>query len=614
MKYYLRVLPYLRPYWPLAVFSIATTILMVLAGLLEPWSLKILIDNALGKAPLPAWLAAPWGAHSSDRFTLMVFAVLFGFGVRLLQNALGVVAKYVDTKLEQSMILDFRSDLFEHAQRLSFSFHDRRRTGALIFAINNQGNAAADILMAVPPLLQSALTLLGMFAITFQINRELALISLTVMPLLYYAVGYYVTHIQERLNHVKSLEGRTLSVIHEAMNMLRVIVAFGREEHEYRRFRALGEEARDKRVGLTVRQTLFSLSVNMTMAAGTALVLGFGAYQALQGQMTVGQLLVVMSYVAAVYKPLEALSGTISTLQNQFAGLRVAFDLLDTTPEIQDAPHAFLLERTRGKIIFENVHFSYSGKHETLQSFSFEVQRGQLLGIAGPTGAGKSTLISLIPRFYEPSRGRILLDECDIRQLSLRSLRQQISLVLQEPLLFSGTIAENIGYGRLEASREEIMTAAHAANAHDFIMRLPRQYESEVGERGVQLSVGERQRLCIARAFLRDAPILILDEPTSAIDSKTEAVILEALARLMVGRTTFMIAHRLSTLQHADKILVINHGKLVEAGTHNALLQQASLYKQMYEMQAGKMFKRQELTTPVAIAPAIASVSENGKP
>lgn len=614
MKFYLRVLPYLRPYWPLAICSIAATVLMVLVGLLEPWALKILIDNVLGNKPLPALLTNVLGALTKDRVALLLFVVLAGLGVKFLHNTLTVAARYVDTRLEQSMSLDFRSALFEHAQRLSFSFHDRRKTGSLIFAINNQGGAVADVLMTIPPLLQSALTLIGMFWITFQISHELALISLTVVPLLYYSVGYYITHIQERLREVRSLEGRTLSVIHEAMSMLRVIVAFGREDYEYRRFRDLGEDARDKRVGLTVRQTIFSLSVDMTIAAGTALVLGWGAYKSLQGQLTVGQLLVVMSYIAAVYKPLEAMSGTVSSLQNQFASLKVAFDLLELKPEIEEPPNGLVLPRARGRVVFENIHFSYTGRRETLQAISFEARPGQLIGIVGPTGAGKSTLVSLLPRFYEASVGRILLDECDIRDLSLRSLRQQISLVLQEPLLFSGTIAENIRYGRLEASTEEVIAAAQAANAHDFIMRLPEQYESEVGERGVQLSGGERQRLCVARAFLRDSPILILDEPTSAIDSKTEAVILEALARLMIGRTTFMIAHRLSTLQHADKILVINHGKLVEAGTHDALLQQPTLYKQMYAMQSGRISPQQQSTaSEFALALANDTREDNDK-
>jgi len=613
MNYYLRVLPYLRPYWPLAIFSIVTMILLVLAGLLEPWALKILVDNVLGEAPLPSVLTNVLGALADDRFSLLLFVVLAGLGIRLLQNALTVISKYVDTRLEQNIMLDFRTDLFEHAQRLSFSYHDRRRAGNLIFAINNQSTATSGILMTIPNLAQSILTLAGMFWITLGINRELALISLAVLPFLYYLVGYYVTHIQARLNHVRSLEGKTLSLIHEAINMLRVIVAFGREDYEHRRFRDLGEHARDKRVDLTVRQTVFSLTVNMTIAIGTALVLGFGAYKSLQGQLTVGQLLVVMSYIAGVYKPLEAISGTIGSLQNQFASLKVAFDLLDTKSEIQDAPNAMVMQRARGHVCFEDVHFSYTARQETLKEISFEARPGQLIGIVGPTGAGKSTLVSLMPRFYELVKGRILLDECDIRSLSLRSLRQQISLVLQEPLLFSGTIADNILYGRLEASLEEVMAAAKAANAHDFIMRLPKKYESEVGERGVQLSGGERQRLCVARAFLRDAPILILDEPTSSIDSKTEAVILEALERLAMGRTTFMIAHRLSTLQKADKVLVINNGRLAEAGTHDELLQQSVLYKQMYEMQAGRMLKRQPAAPALALALANDDGGDNGK-
>lgn len=613
MKYYLRVLPYLRPYGLLATFSIATTVLMVLASLLEPWALKILVDNVLGDAPLPDLLTTLLGAGGEDRFSLLLFAIFFGLGVRFLQNGMSMLSKYVDTKLEQNIVLDFRADLFEHAQRLSFSYHDRRRSGDLIFAINHQGAASSNILMAIPPVVQSVLTLVGMFWITLQINFELALISLTVLPFLYYLIGYYVTHIQNRLNQVRSLEGNSLSLVHEAVNMLRVIVAFGREDHEYRRFRHLGEYARDRRIDLTVRQTVFSLTVNMTIAIGTALVLGFGAYQSLQGHLTVGELLVVMSYIAGVYKPLEAISGTIGSLQIQFASLKVAFDLLDTKPEIQDAPNAVAVRDARGHVSFENIHFSYTARQETLKAISFEARPGQLIGIVGPTGAGKSTLVSLIPRFYEANQGRILLDGCDIRSISLRSLRQQISLVLQEPLLFSGTIAENILYGRMEASSDEVIAAAKAANAHDFIMRLPKEYESQVGERGVQLSGGERQRLCVARAFLRDAPVLILDEPTSAIDSKTEAVILDALERLMIGRTTFMIAHRLSTLQKADKILVIDNGRMVESGTHDELLQQCALYKQMYEMQASRIFKQQPTAPALATALATDCDGDNGK-
>ncbi len=585
LQYFLRTFPYLRPYWRLALISWGLTVLTVLVGLLAPWPLTILIDSVLGTHPLPPLLQPLLGAMAENQWTLMVVVILTGLGVTLLDNVLSVLDNYVQTRLEQGMILDFRSDLFQHAQQLSLAFHDQRRSGQLIFAINNQAGAVVGLFMTIQPLAQSVLTLVGMFWILMRIDWQLAFLSLIVVPFLYYAVGYYSTHIQARLREVTGMEGQTLSIIHEAISMLRVIVAFGRERYEYQRFRYQGEQAMTARVQLTVRQTLFSLAVNVTTAAGTALVLGFGAYRALAGELTPGQLLVVLSYIGLVYKPLETISYTIGSLQERFVSLQVAFKLLDTEPEIRDAPNARALQHAQGHIRFEGVHFHYNRRVETLKDISFTVQPGQVVAIVGPTGAGKTTLISLLPRFYDLQEGRITLDGHDIRELTVQSLREQFSMVLQEPLLFSGTIAENIRYGRLEATTEEIIAAAQAANAHDFILRLPQQYETPIGERGAQLSGGERQRISVARAFLKDAPILILDEPTSAIDSKTESVILDALDRLMVGRTTFMIAHRLSTIRHADLILVIQQGQLVEQGGHEELLQHNGLYRQMHEIQ-----------------------------
>jgi len=588
LTYFRRVLRYLRPHLRLSVGCLVVAVLASLASLLAPWPLKILVDSVLGSEPLPPDLAMVLPFLTQDRLLLMVFVVVIGPGVTLLENGLTVLNEYVSTKLEQSIVLDFRSDMFQHAQRLSLAFHDHRRSGQLIYAINFQADQAASLLMTVPPLVQSALTLIGMFWILLHIDVQLALLSLVVVPFLYASVGYYTTHIQERIRQVKGMEGESLSIIHEAMAMLRVIVAFGREDHEYRRFRDQGGRALAARVQLTVRQTLFSLAVNMTTAVGTALVLGLGAYHALTGGVTVGELLVVMAYIASVYKPLEAISHTVGSLQEKFISLQIAFDLLDTDPEIKDAPGAQRVGRAEGRITFEGVHFGYQGRGGILKDISFDARPGQVVALVGQTGAGKTTLISLIPRFYDPQQGRILLDGTDIRHLKLQSLRQQISIVLQDPLLFSGTIADNVRYGRLEASTDEIMEAARGANAHDFIMALPDKYETQIGERGVQLSGGERQRICVARAFLKDAPLLILDEPTSSIDSKTEAVILDALDRLMVGRTTFMIAHRLSTIRHADAILVLSHGQLVEQGTHQELLEREGMYRQMHDVQMGQ--------------------------
>jgi ABC-type multidrug transport system fused ATPase/permease subunit len=525
--------------------------------------------------------------HLPDQRTLLLFVTVFaGLAVRLLESGLGVVNNYVHTRLEQRIALDVRSDLFEHAQRLSLAFHDQRRSGMLIYIINSQGESVGGLLMTIPALAQSVFTVVGMFVIVLYFDWGLALISLAVVPFLFYSVRYYSTHIQDRLMQVKTMEGESLSIIHEAISMLRVIVAFGRESHEYRRYREQGERAVDARVNITVRQMMFSLAVDMTIAVGTALVLGFGAYRVLDGKLTVGVLTVVLAYIASVYKPLETISHTIGSLQDMLVNLRMAFDLLDTTPEVKELPGAISVPRSRGRLEFDNVGFTYKGRDGTLRDISFQIEPGQTVAIVGPTGAGKTTLISLIPRFYDPQQGRILIDGQDIKDLTLKSLRDQISLVLQEPLLFSGTIAENIRYGRLGASDAEVHEAARSANAHDFIIRLPDGYETELGERGVKLSGGERQRICVARAFLKDAPILILDEPTSSIDSKTEAVILEALDRLLVGRTGFMIAHRLSTIHRADLILVLDQGRLVQSGTQDELLLQSDgLYRQLYDLQ-----------------------------
>jgi ABC-type multidrug transport system fused ATPase/permease subunit len=378
--------------------------------------------------------------------------------------------------------------------------------------------------------------------------------------------------------------------------MLRVVVAFGREDYEHRRFRQQGERTVDKRVKLTVRQTMFSLGVNTITAAGSAAVLGFGGWRVMQGSLTPGELLVVLSYIAAVYKPLETISTTVGSLQEIFVSLEASFGLLNTPVEIKDTPGAQPLRHCEGEVKFEGVSFTYKDRQRTLEDVNFEVKPGQVVGIVGPTGAGKTTLVSLLPRFYEATHGRILLDGRDIRDITLKSLRDNFSIVLQEPLLFSGTIGENIRYGRLEAAHEEIIAAAEAANAHDFIMRLPHQYETRLGERGAKLSGGERQRIAVARAFLRDAPILILDEPTSSIDTKTEVVILDALERLMQGRTTFMIAHRLSTVRHADLLLVIQNGRIVERGTHESLMQREGVYRQLYEMQTQHRPKTAALT------------------
>lgn len=603
MKYLPRIIPYLRPYWKIVLAVIILTILSSAAALLSPWPLKVIVDNVLGNQPIHPILRPivhALHAFGGGKLSILALAVIAGLVIVAAQHSLTVIHSYLATTFEQKMILDFRSDMFAHAQRLSLAFHDQKRAGQMIYAINYQGHAIAGVVMAAQPLTQSVITLVGMLVIVFRMNATLALMTLAIVPFLYYSVGYYATHIRRHLRRVKRMESLSLSIIHESMSMLRVIVAFGREAYEHSRFRQQGGQTVDARIRLTLRQTIFSLTVNTISAVGHALVLGYGAYQAYTGRLTTGQLLVILSYVTSIYHPLETISTTIGSLQNQFMGLRVAFGLLDRVPEIRDAPNAVTLDRARGEVVFDHVNFSYEGRQGTLRDICFEAKANDVIAIAGPTGAGKTTLVSLLPRFYDVEGGRVLLDGIDVRQIALRSLREQISIVLQEPLLFSASIADNIRYGRLDASMKEIIAAAEAANAHEFIAALPDKYKTRVGERGARLSGGERQRISLARAFLKDAPILILDEPTSSIDSKTESVILDALDRLMAGRTTFMIAHRLSTIRNADLILVMHQGAIVQRGKHDDLIAVDGLYKQLFELQVAQRQRRSLLRSTVA--------------
>ena len=577
-----RALPYLKPYRGRVALSTLFMLIGAAAGLLEPWPMALLVDSVLGDKPFPDALGGLAGSPARR----IVLAAGLGLAITMVASGVMVATQYINTKLSMRMVLDLRSHLFQHVQRLSFAYHDDRRTGELMGRINGQATSLEGVTVAALPLIQNGLMLVGMFVVAFTINKPVALLSLCVVPFIYYSTGYYGSRIGPRVRKVKGMEMRSLHIVLESMQMLRVVAAFNREDHEYDKFRAQGEEAVDARVKVTVRQTLFTLVVNLVTALGTAGVIGVGAWQVLNGDLTIGRLLVLLHYIKAVYKPLEEISSTMNSIQEDLIGFEMALELLETDPDVVEMPDAVQLDRPKGGIRFEDVSFCYGGRAETLKGVSLVVKPGECVGIVGPTGAGKSTLVGLLPRFYDPSDGRILLSGHDVRDLTLASLRAQMSIVLQEPLLFSGTIEENIRYGRLDATRAEVIRAARDANAHDFIERLPRGYRTKLGERGAQLSGGERQRLCIARAFLKNAPILILDEPTSSVDSRTEGVILDALRRLMKGRTTFMIAHRLSTVCGADQIVVLNEGKVVERGTHDKLLGRDGLYRVLWDAQA----------------------------
>ena len=601
-----RILPFLRGYRKLLVVSILLSVLVSIVSLAEPWPLAIVIDSVLGTHEPPSVLQ-PLFSEQPDPYRLLVFIAGLGFMIAVLSHGIRVVNDYVNAKVEQNMVMDLRSEMFDHVSKLSLSFHDEKHTGMLMSLINIQASAIGGIVMAFPPMFESLLMLIGMLTIALLIDWQVTLLSLVCVPFLYWAIGLYGTRIVPRIQRVQGLEFRSLSIVFEAMSMLRVIVGFGRQRLEHYRFATQGRTAVEARVRLTVWQTLFSLGVTTAIALGTSLVLGFGAYHVLQGTITLGQLTVLIFYVAAIYQPLESISTTIGHLHQQFVFLNAALSLMDEQPEVVDKPDAIDIGRARGEIEFKDVCFAYKDRVDTLKDVSFTVPAGSRVAIVGPTGAGKTTLASLMVRYYDPASGTISIDGHDMKDITLDCLRRQLSLVLQNPMLFSGTIADNIRYGRLEATMEEIVAAAKAANCHDFIESLPGGYDTELGEGGAQLSGGERQRICVARAFIRDAPILILDEPTSSIDSKTESVILDALEKLMEGRTSFMIAHRLSTIRGADLIVVMNHGEVVEQGTHEELISRDGLYYQLYEAQTGRAAR---IEAEYAIAQAEGKSSE----
>jgi ATP-binding cassette subfamily B protein len=600
-----RVFPYLRPYRKLLTGVMCLTVLTAALGLAEPWPLAVILNQVLHEENPSGVLRWLFGEDPTT-WVVLVTMVLARFFVIAFGNGFTVLSHYLGAKTEQNMVMDLRSDLFAHVQRLSFTFHDQRQTGALMSQINLQAASVGNIVMVFPPIIEAMLTLVGMLVIAVLIDWEVALLAMLVVPLLYWSFGLYGTRIVPRLRNVQQLEWRSLSIVHEAMAMLRVIVSFGREDYEHQRFREQGQTAVDERVKLTVSQSMYTLFVQTTTAAGTSLVLGFGAWHVIQGKIPVGSLIVLMTYIASVYQPLEQISTTVGTIHEELVQFNASLDLLEMEAEVKERPDAVELGRARGRVIARDVGFSYRGRSETLTDVSFEARPGERVAVVGHTGAGKSTLMSLLIRFYDPASGAIELDGVDLRDLKLSSLREQISVVLQEPLLFSGSIEENIRYGKLDATKDQVIDAARAANAHDFIGGLPQGYDTELGERGAQLSGGERQRICVARAFLKDAPVLILDEPTSSIDSRTEGVILDALDDLMEGRTSFMIAHRLSTVRHADQILVLEAGRIVERGTHEDLVERDGVYRQLHRAQTRERVRRRDFDPDASLEQAAA--------
>jgi ATP-binding cassette, subfamily B, bacterial len=564
---YQRLLRQARPYWPHIGGIFLLSLLSTPLALLSPLPLKIAVDSVIGSQPLPRFLEVvlPAAATNTPASVLGVAAVLL-IAVRLAHELRLLCGSLLGTYTGEKLVLGFRSDLFRHVQRLSLSYHDSKGTADSLYRIQYDAPAIQYIAIdGVIPFITATCTLTGMIYVTAQLDWQLALIALAVSPVLFLVSRIYRPRLRSQARQLRKLESSTLSVVQEVLAAIRIVKAFGREEDEQKRFVSRSSESLGARLRMALAEGAFSILIGLTTMAGTAAVLIIGIIHVRSGALTLGELLLVMGYLSQLYAPLATMSRKPANLQSHLASAERAFSLLDEQPDVAERPNVRPLSRASGAVAFRNVSFDYGKGRPALHNLSFEIGPGTRLGIAGRTGAGKTTLVSLLTRFYDPTAGRILLDGIDLRDYKLADLRNQFGIVLQEPVLFSTSIAENIAYARADASDKEIIEAAKAANAHEFIVRLPEGYDTQVGERGMQLSGGERQRISLARAFLKNAPILILDEPTSSVDMKTEAEIMEALERLIRGRTTFMIAHRLSTLANCDVRLEIEDGRLVDS-------------------------------------------------
>jgi ATP-binding cassette, subfamily B, bacterial len=536
-------------------------LLAVPLALIAPVPLKIAVDSVLQGMPLPALLQDAFGGLSPEGLLLAAAAAVV---IIALLTQLQVLARSVArTAVGERLVLAVRAHLFRHVQRLSLAYHDTRGSSDSAYRIQYDAPAIQWILIdTLIPLVTASLTLVGMFLVAASIHLPLALAALLIVPALVLLVRWHTRRVRSRWKGVYELESSAYSLVEQALGALRVVKAFGQEEREERQYIDRSRVGVRERLRVTVSESIFGLLVGLATAIGTALVLVLGVSAVRTGTLTLGDLLLVLAYLAQLYAPLAALSTSAVTLQASLASAERVVSVLEHEPEVAERSAAHARGRARGAIEFRSVSFRYPSGEPVLQGLSFTVPPGRALGIAGTTGAGKTTLLSLLMRFYDPDDGQVMLDGVDLRDWRLADLRAQFGLVLQEPVLFAASIGENIAYARPEATSDQIELAARDAGAHDFISRLPRGYETPVGQRGMTLSGGERQRLGLARAFLRDAPILLLDEPTSAVDTRTEEAIMSALRRLMEGRTTLMIAHRLSTLESCDAVLEVGDGRV----------------------------------------------------
>src|SRR5437763_2102345 len=580
-----KFLPYMRAHRWRVAWALAQVFLIAGFELLKPWPLQIVIDYVLGgKAAPPAGPLAPLLALPAA--TLLLVACLALVAIHLCSGALTLLHNYTAIGVGQRMVNDLRSTLYLHLQRLSLAYHSRQRVGDLLYRVTADSFAVQTMIMnGVLPILSALILLAGMLLVLFPIDPLLTVLALTIVPVLFVLIGLFNRKIVDVATEVRDLDSRVYSLVQWGMAAIKVVQAFTKEEEEHLRFMGASRESLRATLRLYNWQTVYSGAVGVVIAGGTAVVMYAGARAGMSGTLTRGRRILYISYLAQLYDPINKITQSWGLIAGARVGAMRVFEVLETEPDLKSGSRQFPARGARGEVGWRDISFRYRPEIPVLKEIDLAVDAGTKVAIVGPTGAGKSTLLGLLPRFFDPTSGSVTIDGVDVREYQIASLRRQIGMVLQPPLIFPLSVADNIAYGRPGADHAAIENAARLARIHDMVVRLPEGYQTQLGEAGVILSEGEKQRITIARALLRDAPILILDEPTSALDVETEALVMEAIERLMEGRTTFIIAHRLSTVRRCDMIMVLRDGRIAEQGRLSELLRRGGVFAEYYRTQ-----------------------------